>query len=151
MIVLLDTNVVIDYLLQRNQYGYVSKIVDMAIQFKELECITTTTITDIHYIVRKNSQTDDGNRLTSYEVQDMLSELFSFIEIIDVTAEDVRNAISLRWKDLEDAVQYSAAIANGVDCVVTNNVKDFEKTDIPVFTPRQFLEYMDKSGKDAAV
>ena len=145
MIVLLDTNIVIDYLLQRNQYEDINRIIDMAIKYQELECITTTTITDIHYVVRKNSTADDGTRLTSYQVQDMLSELLTFIEVIDVTAEDVKSAMKLRWKDLEDAVQYSAAIANGVDCIVTNNVRDFEDTKISVFTPAEFIRYIENT------
>ena len=140
MIVLLDTNIVIDYLLQRNQYEAVNRIIDFAIQYKELECITTTTITDIYYIVKKDGQDESGERLTSLQVQDMLEELFQFIEVIDVTAKDVHSAMALRWKDLEDAVQYCAAVSNGVDCIVTNNIKDFEDTEIDVLTPREFLQ-----------
>ena len=149
MIVLLDTNIAIDYLLQRNQYEYINRIIDMAIQYQELECITATTITDIHYVVRKNSLSDEGERLTSYQVQDMLSDFFQYVEIIDVTADDIRNAIDLRWKDFEDAVQYSVAVSNGIDCIITNNVRDFENSEIDVFTPAEFLSYFKlREGSD---
>ena len=57
----------------------------------------------------------------------MLSELLKIVEVLEVTSEDIQYALSLRWEDFEDAVQYSVAISYGVDCLVTNNTKDYAK------------------------
>ena len=40
----------------------------------------------------------------------------------------------------EDAVQYSVALANRVDIIITRNHKDFEGGPIPVLSPKEFLD-----------
>jgi hypothetical protein len=43
------------------------------------------------------------------------------------------------WEDYEDATQYSSALEDGADCIVTRNTKDFTKSKIPVFTSSDFV------------
>lgn len=54
----------------------------------------------------------------------------------------VRKAIAedCRFTDIEDAMQYYAAIQTGCDCIITRNKKDFTKSDIPVMPPKEFLD-----------
>ena len=44
------------------------------------------------------------------------------------------------WKDFEDAVQYTVAESNGIDCIITRNIKDFEEQEIPCLSPKEFVE-----------
>ena len=44
----------------------------------------------------------------------------------------------------EDAVQYTVAEANGVDCIITRNKGDFEEDAIPCYSPQEFLEKYQK-------
>lgn len=146
MIILLDTNVVLDYLLKRKGFDEASEIIDLAISEMEYECITASTITDIHYISTMHKNEAGDKDFDSYKVQDMLADLLNYIDIISVSEKDITAALKMRWKDFEDAVQYSVALANDVDCIVTNNVKDFEKAEIDIMTPTDFLEqYISKS------
>ena len=57
-----------------------------------------------------------------------------------VTEKDIDTAFSRDWKDFEDAVQYTVAENNGVDCIITRNKKDFEENKIPCYSPAEFLE-----------
>lgn len=41
--------------------------------------------------------------------------------------------------DLEDSMQHQSAVSSGLDYIVTRNIKDFEKSDIPAVTPEEFL------------
>ena len=57
-------------------------------------------------------------------------------------------ALDLSWKDFEDAVQYAVAKSNNVNVIITNNMKDFEKNDISIVTPKEFLESIENNKKN---
>lgn len=135
--IFVDTNIILDFFLKRENFDYAKTIIDYAKEQKEIECITTSMVTDIHYLLQKG---DNSNKYNSFEAQDILSDLMKYIDVIQVTKEDIINALSLRWKDFEDALQYSTAVASGIECIVTNNTKDFKDADIKVMTPKEFLE-----------
>lgn len=137
-IILLDTNVVLDYLLLRSNYEDVVKIINLAINNEEYECVTSTSITDIGYIIGKEKD-NNTRRFTSADIKRMIKDILQFIDVLPTTDSDINFALNLDWNDLEDAVQYSVAKTNGVDCIVTNNIKDFKKSEIEVLTPKEFL------------
>ena len=41
--------------------------------------------------------------------------------------------------DFEDAVMVETALRSKMDCIVTRNIKDYEKANIPVYEPADFL------------
>ena len=47
--------------------------------------------------------------------------------------------LSSDWKDYEDATQHCSALVEGADCIVTRNKKDFQKSNIPVYTAAEFF------------
>ena len=42
--------------------------------------------------------------------------------------------------DFEDAIQYEIAKENQQEIIITRNTKDFRKSDVPVFTPEEYLK-----------
>lgn len=138
-IILLDTNVVLDYLLLRSNYEDVVKIINLAINNEEYECVTSTAITDIGYIVAREKDDNNTRKFTSADIKRMIKDILQFIDVLPTTDSDINFALDLDWNDFEDAVQYSVAKTNGVDCIVTNNIKDFKKSEIEVLTPKEFL------------
>jgi len=48
-------------------------------------------------------------------------------------------ALKPDFKDFEDAVQYAAAKQVNADFIITRNIKDFRKSDIPIASPDSFL------------
>jgi predicted nucleic acid-binding protein len=52
----------------------------------------------------------------------------------------VRQALAMPTKDLEDALQASAAIAFGATIIVTRNIADFKKLPIKAMTPVEFIK-----------
>ena len=48
-------------------------------------------------------------------------------------------ALNSEFKDFEDAIQYYAALESDIDIIITRNLKDFKKSDIPVMTGLQFI------------
>lgn len=43
-------------------------------------------------------------------------------------------------KDFEDAIQYETAVEGKCECIITRNKKDFYFSQIPVFTPEEFIK-----------
>jgi predicted nucleic acid-binding protein len=48
-------------------------------------------------------------------------------------------SLDSEFEDFEDAIQYFTAIENGLDLIVTRNLKDFKKSEIPVLTAKDYL------------
>ncbi|MGV3761808.1 hypothetical protein [Parapedobacter sp.] len=44
------------------------------------------------------------------------------------------------FNDIEDAVQYTIALANRCDMIITPNLKDYKKSLLPVMTAEQYLK-----------
>ena len=136
MRVLLDTNVMMDFLVERDSFDDAKKIITATTNQEMFECILATAVTDIAYLMRVNT----NPKVDYYKIQDTIAELLKVIDILPVTKQDIFDALSLRWKDFEDALQYAVARSNGCDCIITNNIRDFEEKDIEVLKPSGFIE-----------
>lgn len=134
MKVLLDTNIVLDYLGANQGFSDdAEKLFELAEKRQDIKLVSSSAITDIIYVLRR-----------AVKDRDILKRKFeSFrkrISILSVTEADIDKAFSRDWKDFEDAVQYTVAESNNVDCIITRNQKDYEEDRIPVFTPQEFIE-----------
>ena len=70
--------------------------------------------------------------------------LKDFEEIVkNIKTMDLVDAISMKHKDFEDAVQIQTARRIGASIIITRNVKDFMKSPIPAYTPEEFLNRID--------
>ncbi len=154
MILLLDTNVILDALLEREGFAEAAKSLLAQGRQEHLELISASAATDIFYTVekslRKGSREDNGKdsnkrEQSSKQAQEMLSSILVVVSIVAVDEEIIKSAIDLSWKDYEDAVQYCVAKANGVDFIVTRNKGDFELDDIPVVSPAEMLQILQPS------
>ena len=134
MRVLLDTNIVLDYL-GANQ-GFTEeaeKVFDLAARRKDIKLVSSSAITDILYVLRRAVKDRELIR-SKYE------SFRKKISILSVTEKDIDTAFARDWKDFEDAVQYTVAESNDVDCIITRNKGDFEEDEIPCYSPKDFLE-----------
>lgn len=57
-----------------------------------------------------------------------------------VSEREIINALNLAWGDFEDSVQYSVALLNEMDGLVTRNPKDYTGADFPIWEPEQILQ-----------
>ena len=84
----------------------------------------------------------------SHKTQSLIRKLLTFISIANVTDKDINMALDLSWKDFEDAVHYAVAKSYNVDVIITNNKKDFEKNNISIMTPKEFLDSIENYKKN---
>ena len=133
MRVLLDTNIVLDYL-GANQ-GFTDdaeQVFDLASERKDIQLVSSSAITDILYVLRRALKDREMVRRKYHSFRKRIS-------ILSVTEQDIDKAFDRDWKDFEDAVQYTVAESNHVDCIITRNKNDFEEDLIPCYTPREFI------------
>ena len=132
MIVFLDTNVVLDYLLEREDfYENANRLFELAYSAEIPMYISSLSVANIAYVARKNFSQE-----ILYDIITDLRKVISFTNVDDLT---IQRALILRANDFEDAIQYFSALQAGADCIVTRNVKDFSFSDIEVITPSDFL------------
>ena len=125
----LDTNVLIDFILERPLfYQPAAMIVSLAAERKIDICVSALSVVTANFICieRCKMPLDVYRRKVDF--------LRNFIEVCSVDSSDVNSSYEANWKDFEDGVQYFSAIRYGVDYLVTRNVKDFEENDLKVIT-----------------
>lgn len=129
MRIMLDTNIMIDILEQREPFFTDSYLVlRNALLNGDLCMMPVSVTTDIAYILRKNPN-----------VKTKLLELSDMVALTDVLPTDFQEALNSEITDFEDALLVANAKRNKADCIVTRNAKDFTGTQIKVMTPKEFL------------
>ncbi len=132
MRVLVDTNVILDFLQEREPFVEDATKVFELIDAGEIEgFIAATTITNIYYIVRR--------AVGLAAAEDAITQILTDLQICKVDRAILEDAIALRFRDFEDGVQYACAIAYGVDAIVTRDVSGFVASEIPVKSPRELI------------
>ena len=134
MKLLIDTNVVLDVLLRREPFFRTAAEVLNLTQLDEVrEYVSASTITDIYYIANKQMKDRDA-------VRDLLKRLLMVVSVVAVSEREIQNALNLAWGDFEDSVQYSVALLNEMDGIVTRNPSDYQEANMRIWLPEQVLE-----------
>lgn len=134
MKVLIDTNVILDVLLKREAfYNEAISVLNLAKKDTVQEYVSASAITDIYYISYR--QLRDKER-----VRELLKNLLVIVSVAGVTEKEILNAINTEWSDFEDLVQYSVALLQNMDGIITRNPSDYKNAQIPIWTPAQALE-----------
>jgi predicted nucleic acid-binding protein len=132
VIVLLDTNVIVDIALERQPYFETSQQILLLVEQERIEgCISASTVSDLYYIIRKAR----GQEWTL----DFLNWLVAYCHIATVNEEAIQIALTTNFRDLEDAIQYATAVINHLDAIVTRNLEDFPVATPRILTPRQLM------------
>ena len=129
--VFVDTDVIIDFLIDRQPHAiWSSKIFNLADQ-GEVELYTSSLIiNNIHYITRRIIGTNKSKEI-----------ILALLDLLEVSKSDILNALKSEIKDFEDAIQHSVAIKNsGINSIITRNTKDYKHSKISVFSPEAFLK-----------
>jgi predicted nucleic acid-binding protein len=137
--VLLDVNVVLDVLLDRKPFADRSSAVWSAIERGDAEgLLSAHAVTTLHYLNTRAV----GLRMA----KETTEALLSVFDVAPVDEAVLRSAISLEWKDFEDAVTASGARRAKCDAVVTRNPRDFKGSPIRVLTPAEAVAWIEASA-----
>jgi len=136
MKILIDTNVIIDYLVDRMPFAdHAERLLELCRSGEIDGFITASAVTDIYYVVRKAA----GRQKTL----EAILTLCSVLDIADVGKADILGAMELDMTDYEDALAAQCASRIKADCIVTRNTADFVNSPVPAKDPAAFLTQFD--------
>lgn len=130
--ILLDTNVVLDVLLDRKPYVDASAAAWAAVETGVSEgLLAAHAVTTIHYLIRKE--------IGSVKTARTISAILSVFGIAAVDGAVIQEALQLPIADFEDAVTVAAARVAGCECIVTRDPKGFRGSPVRSITPEAVL------------
>jgi len=136
--VLIDTNVIVDVALEREPfYAESDRILTLAEEAQIQGYVSASTFSDLYYIIRR----DKGRDWTL----EFLRELATFCQVATVDSSAISMALTSHFKDFEDAIQYSTAVVNHIDAIVTRNPRDFPVATPRIVTPNQLIQELTNS------
>ena len=129
--VFLDTNFIMDLLVRGPEYSIVAKsVLDEGAVRDYQFYVSFLSVANFAYINRK------------VEKKRLRENIELICDLFNVIPNDKNNLIQA-WDyeptDYEDAVQYSSALSNKCDCIITRNKQDFYFSKLPIFTPEEFI------------
>lgn len=133
MKLLIDTNIILDVLLKREPFCQSGvSVLNLAGRQDIDEYVSASAITDIYYIAYKALKDKSA-------VRKLLNQTLKVVSVAGVTEKEIRKALELEWNDFEDSVQYSVALLDNMDGIVTRNPYDYGNSEIPVWLPEELL------------
>jgi len=134
MRLMLDTNIIVDILSARDGYEDSLQLLRYC-ELGEVEgFVSAVTVTNVMYILRKH--------IVPSQVRTAVQTLLLLIDVANVTKSDITSAFASEMRDYEDAVQSSCARRMGAKYIVTRNLKDFLKSQVPAISPLEALEIL---------
>lgn len=132
--ILVDTNVLLDYLLTREPfYEDAEKIVLACVEGKVKGCIAAHSVPNMFFILRKD-----------YSPEERREALLNLCRIFDIEGIDKAKLLSgLQngdFSDFEDCLQMECAKAYGAEYIVTRNIDDYKTSEIKAILPKDYLE-----------
>ena len=132
MRVFLDTNIVLDVLLNRPGLVTDSEAVILRCEVAgDAMFMAWHGVATAYYLIRRGR--------TEAEAMAELDRLLAWVRVAEATDANLRRARTLGFGDFEDALQVVSAEACAADVLVTRNVVDFARGRVPVMTPAQFV------------
>ncbi len=139
MRVLVDTNVVLDVLLDRRPFAEAATQVFALVEESRIEgFLCATTVTTVDYLL--------GQALPPREARAALQRLLGLFEIAPVNRPVLEQALRSDIADYEDAVIEQAARLISADAIVTRNLTDFVKSSVTAFDPPELLSVLAAKG-----
>lgn len=136
MVILIDTNVLLNYLTNRED-EYLEQSIQIVEMCAKGECtgyIAFHTLSTLWYVLRKRSDV---------ERREYLKDICTIFSISSASQKEILDAIEKdSFSDFEDCLQDKCAKEVGADFIVTCNIKDFCNSEVPAVNPIEFIEIM---------
>ena len=132
MNVFLDTNVMLDFVGERNPHFKSAQIVvNLADKGKIKIYVSALSFATCSYFLTK----EFGTEIT----KDKLSKFKILSTVVSLDENIVEKSLLSKFSDFEDGLQYFSALKENCKYILTRNEKDFKNSEITIMTPDEFL------------
>lgn len=130
--VFVDTNILLDVLLERIPFVRPAQIIWSLAERKEIQAaISALSVSNIFFIINKLA-----SREKAYLAVDTLLKIF---KISEITGGMISKALAARFPDFEDAVQYFCALKSGARAILTRDPAGYLQSKLPVMDGNEYL------------
>ena len=138
MKLLIDTNVIIDYLGGKPPFFENAERVIAAGYFGDAQLwASAQSFKDAFYVL--------SHYADSPRIQKAMAKLLEIVNPVDLTGADLTAAMRLQWRDFEDCLVALGAQKVGADYLVTRDSKGFARSMVPPISPADWLAFMQEN------
>ncbi len=131
MIYYIDTNILLNMFLDRDN-GISKQLFNKLVENKSNIYINDISIINTHYIISKYSTDENAIKAVKY--------LQLACSLISVDSYIIEKAVTSKFSDFEDAVQYYCAKKIDANMIITQNIKDYKNSKIVIKTAKECLQ-----------
>ena len=130
---LVDTNIVLDLLAKRKEFLVEAQELFTLSDKNELKLyVSSLTFANTFYILSQKLKLSNARKI--------LRKFKVLVEVLPMDDKIIDLSLESDFKDFEDAIQYHTAIENGINMIITRNLKDFKISKLPVLTAKDYIE-----------
>jgi len=130
--VFVDTDIIYDLLSKRAPfYLAAARLFTLADEGKIQIFISALSLANVHYLISKEKSGDESKQI--------LRKFKVIVHITPLSEKIIDLALNSEFTDFEDAIQYFSAVQNEVEVLLTRNLKDYKKSQLPVLTAQDFI------------
>ena len=130
--VLIDLNIILDFLNKRNFHQEAARLINMCAENVLTGYICAHEVTTLSYFLFKEQK--DKNKVVT-----TISTLFDIFQIIPIDETILKASLLSPITDYEDAVIEVSAVRFNIDYILSRNISNFKLSRIPTYTPEQFF------------
>jgi len=129
--VLFDSDVLLDVFLQRQPFAVESiKALHSAIRGEVHGFISAHAVPTVAYFIARE--------VGQEKAKELIRSFLGYLAVAPITENTIKQALSSKIKDFEDAITHYAGMSERVSVIVTRNTKDFSKGEISAVLPEIF-------------
>lgn len=132
--ILIDTNVLLDYILTREPfYKEAREVILTCTEGETKGCIAAHSISNMFYILRKDFDAE--------ERREILSNLCAIFDVEGIDKAKLLSGLhNEEFSDFEDCLQMECARAYNAEYIVTRNIDDYKSSGIKAILPKEYLK-----------
>jgi len=137
MVVLIDTNVLLDVLLAREPFYQEGLAVLRSVELGRAQgWIAANSFDNIYYISRR--------QLSPEQSKSLLQTLLQVVDVVAPGKKELLRALASDMADLEDAIQAACAVKVNAQAIITRNAKDYVNSPVKPLSPAEYLKLLPK-------
>ena len=145
MKVFLDTNVFLEYFVQRRECQAVGKLLSAVEDGKLKAIVSVGCVYTLAYLIRMELKRKDIHRPEqTLRLRTMLNTVMSMVTVGGLNQSRIVKGLNdVAFDDVEDSFQYQCGLQAKCDALITINLRDYNNADtskMEILSPTEFVE-----------